>query len=753
MGRQRKQQKPLTFKIIFVIGLCIIAIAELLLYENRLRKELNAQMKATLKEVAAQSAQTLYKEILWENNLFSEIAQVVSEMGGADSKEALHKLRQVTQRYGLKRMGIIMPDGTAYTTDGVEMNLADRDYFKESMNGMPAVSDIIKDKIGGSAIVVFSTPVYKDGHVTGVLFATYAQDEFRKILAESTTFEGQGYLYVVRKNGDAVAASQHNTNFYDGDNIFDKLTDVDDANAEASETLKAGMDKEESGYIHYINGVSKYMYYMPLGINDWYMLSIVPASAIDEEMGVIMRMTSMLFVVFAAVLLFFVVYIAHDERRKNKQLEQVLYVDKVTGGYSYEKFCLTAQKYLRDYDAKSGRIPAFIAMDIDKFKLVNEIYGFEKGNQALCYIRSVWVKNLRAGECVGRRIADHFVALLFVSSREELLERMNALCRNLIENAEDICQKYILKPTVGIYMIEDRKEDLQSIQNCAVMANSRIKGRHDVFCAFYDESMRKQMMDNKLLEDQMESGFKNHEFTLWYQPKIDTKTKAVCGAEALIRWIAADGTVILPSKFIPLAENNGFIAILDLNSFELVCRTIREWLDLGLEPVPVSVNLSRQVLYHREFIEEYRAILEKYKVPVRYVQIEITESALFENQAAFAEIIEKLRQIGFKILMDDFGTGYSSMMMLKSVNVDVMKMDKSFIDDYKDDRGRKILISVIELAKALDISMTAEGVENKEQYIFLKDMGCDSIQGYYFYKPMPEEQFRALLKKSGPAIQ
>ena len=208
----------------------------------------------------------------------------------------------------------------------------------------------------------------------------------------------------------------------------------------------------------------------------------------------------------------------------------------------------------------------------------------------------------------------------------------------------------------------------------------------------------------------------------------------LAGAEALVRWRKPDGQMISPGLFIPLVEESGFVRKLDEYVFQEVCLAQKRWIDKGLRVVPISVNLSQRHLENPEFIDQYKAILDNSGVPIEYIQLEITESAMFEKKEEFVAIMERLHQLGFVILMDDFGTGYSSLMMLKSIPVDVMKLDKSFVDDYDDIRGEQIIRCVMRMAQDLSIAITAEGVETEEQYNFLKSIGCDTIQGYYFAK-------------------
>ena len=207
---------------------------------------------------------------------------------------------------------------------------------------------------------------------------------------------------------------------------------------------------------------------------------------------------------------------------------------------------------------------------------------------------------------------------------------------------------------------------------------------------------------------------------------------------------------ILPGKFIPLFESNGFITELDRYVFHEVCRQVRQWLDEGLPVVPISVNISRLHLYNPHFMGDYEKILEQYRIPARLLQLELTESTFFDNRMVMQDIVACLHRAGFAILMDDFGTGYSSLNMLKDLSVDVLKLDKGFMEDSaSNEKGQRIIASIVRLAQSLGMTVTAEGVETDEQYRFLLSVGCDEIQGYYFARPMDTDSFERLLKEDG----
>ena len=277
--------------------------------------------------------------------------------------------------------------------------------------------------------------------------------------------------------------------------------------------------------------------------------------------------------------------------------------------------------------------------------------------------------------------------------------------------------------------------------NKARTAHETIKYAEDSVVAYYDTSFRDEKYEKKHMEKKMEEALSNHEFVPYFQPKYNARTGAICGAEALIRWITSEGKIIPPIQFIPLAENNGFVRELDREMFKLVCNLQKKLLEQGKTPVPISVNVSRQLLYDKSFADDYCNYIKEIQIPADLVELEITESAFFEEIDLFRSTIEKLRNFGFRILMDDFGTGYSSLMMLHSVPIDVIKLDKSFIDDYTDEKGSSIIQCVLNLASMLKLPVVAEGVETKDQYIYLKDSGCDVIQGFYFAKPMSAEEF------------
>ena len=450
----------------------------------------------------------------------------------------------------------------------------------------------------------------------------------------------------------------------------------------------------------------------------------------------------MLMVVFG-VLVLLIVYVDCQKRRA---LHQFLYVDALTGAASYAKFCVEVRKCL---DRRCGKW-AFVAMDLHQFKLVNTLFGQEKGDETLRFVSRVWERTLHKDEVFGRRHGDNFEILMRYDTVDELCRRLDDFCHSIINERPHVHQTevFLILPVMGIYLIRDFSEDILDMQNNARLACATIKERNDIHYAFFNDELKEKQLHDKRLGDDMELAIENNEFMVYYQPKVDPVDDKVVGAEALIRWRRPDGSFVPPAVFIPLAEHNGLISELDRFTFRQVCRQQRQWSDDGYALVPVSVNLSRVLLYSQGLPEEYARIAEENRIPSQNLQLEITESEDCENMAFFASAVQRFHDYGFRILMDDFGTGYSSMVALKALPIDVVKLDKSFVDDFKSEKGRKILISMIKLAQLLDMEITAEGVETEEQVTFMKMTGCHNIQGYYFSRPLPGEDFEKLLTKN-----
>lgn len=269
------------------------------------------------------------------------------------------------------------------------------------------------------------------------------------------------------------------------------------------------------------------------------------------------------------------------------------------------------------------------------------------------------------------------------------------------------------------------------------------KEKYEHSYSFFNEDTRNRLYKEKRLEDNMNKALEKGEFIVYYQPKYSLDdVNEIEGAEALIRWNSPEFGFISPIDFVPLFEKNGFIVNIDMFVFEEVCKTLNKWINKGYTPVPISVNMSRVHLYRDNFIENITDLISKYNISPEFIELELTESVVFDNLNILIDIMKKIKEIGFLISMDDFGSGYSSLNLLKDLSFDILKLDRGFLIETTDTKRGKIIISkIVEMAKAIDIKVICEGVETYEQVEFLKEIGCDKVQGYLFAKPMVLDEF------------
>lgn len=434
------------------------------------------------------------------------------------------------------------------------------------------------------------------------------------------------------------------------------------------------------------------------------------------------------------------------QKKTSWQLEQLAFVDPVTSGRNRTSFDMDGGGAIRL--ALPGTY-VLVWLDIQKFKVINDFFGVEMGDKVLRHVYETVREHLEEGEYVARLAADSFNILLRSSERKELEERLNRMAQ-AINCLEDLrTRKYMLLFSAGLYPIDDPSLPLIQIQDRANIARKNISSATDhrlCACLFYSEQDRLRSLREKDMENRMHSALQRGEFIVHLQPKQALATSAIAGAEALVRWKASEAGLIPPNEFIPLFERNGFIVDLDLYVFGQVCALLRKWLDKNLTPVPISVNMSRAHLMDRDFLKRYEEIRRQYDVPAALLDIELTETLVFENPSMLIHFIDRIRAHGYQCSIDDFGSGYSSLNILKDIKVDTLKLDRAFFSNELAEKPREqdVIISVIDLAKKLCMITVAEGVESPLQVDFLRKAACDMVQGYVFSKPVSVPDFERM---------
>lgn len=432
--------------------------------------------------------------------------------------------------------------------------------------------------------------------------------------------------------------------------------------------------------------------------------------------------------------------IERSQQQLSKELKYRADYDTLTGIYNKTKFFEATRAVLNQ---NRDEIFAFLRIDVAKFQLVNSFFGVYEGDNLLRYIAEE-IRKFAGGSVktsFGRLEADIFCICMPYHSEAAIDEFLKYLRTRIgLYNLE-----YDIVPTVGIYVIEDRELPIDSMYDRANLAAKKCKGNYIRNYAFYTSDMSEELVKEQRIVNRMKNALEGNEFVIYLQPKYELQRNTIEGAEALVRWISPSRGLISPGEFIPVFERNGFITKLDYYVWEKACQLIARWLKEGKKPEPISVNISRVSLYNPRLVEIICGLVEKYQVPPHLLQLELTESAYTNNPQAIREMMEKFQKAGFSILMDDFGSGYSSLNVLKDIAVDILKIDMKFLSDTdKQGRSENILASVVRMAKWLDMPVVAEGVERREQVEFLRSIGCEYVQGYYFAKPMPVEQYEEM---------
>lgn len=387
---------------------------------------------------------------------------------------------------------------------------------------------------------------------------------------------------------------------------------------------------------------------------------------------------------------------------------------------------------------------ACICSNIKGLSLINRRYGANVGDKVLAKFATVMSQVVWKDERIARVGGDNFVYIVHGERVDAILKLLEKITVSV--DVDDDVKVFDLENRCGIYMIGE-DDNFGDILDAAYLSVHHAKKSSLPDNIWFDKELMLLTFERKSILSKYKRGIVEREFVVYYQPKVDMRKDTLCGSEALVRWQQED-SLVPPIKFIPLLEDDGSITELDFYVLDNVCRDIREWLDQGIKPVRVSSNFSKVHLRNSDFAEHVLEVINKYKIPHEYIEVELTESSGYENFNALISFVSVMNENNIYVSIDDFGTGYSSLSLLRELNVDVVKLDKSFIDEIgKGDVVNENLVkNVIHMIKDLDREIICEGVETKKQAQFLKENNCYKIQGYLYDKPLPHDEFEQRLK-------
>ncbi len=738
---------------ILLMGLVIIVLivaTMCIFYVKILRETIQIETERYLNEVTEHVHAMIDYRIEVVYQALTGVADTYMRMSNMEEREKQRYLQNQALHCCFSGLYAVDTRGLGYTAPGQSMDLSSYEVVQRALEGENAVSaSMIQSPLDGQEVVLCAVPLRQEGDVQGALVAFHDKQVIGQSL-QVESFDGQGYSLIIAKNGDLIAAPDNQEPFGEADNFFQLFRAKAQADKGFSlQKMQQDIQSKQRGmlYFHWHNHPPIAMTYMPMELADWYLLSVVPVKVVGDRTQFFVYISIVINTVVVVLFGLFIVLFGTIFRRNQTRLEQIAFVDPVTEGMNHVHFEMEAEKAIQ---SALPNTYALVSMDIEKFKLINDAFGSEAGDRTLQHVYRVLQNHLFPGELAARDTADAFYLLLKNTGQKDIIARLDHMVEEINSFNQNLTRKYFLSFSQGVYMIDDPQLHMITMQDRANVARKNHEKLHVnrfSFCGFYQDRDRIRLVREKEIDNRMEEALANGEFMVYLQPKIELGHNTIAGAEALVRWKDPDKGLIPPDDFVPMMEKNGFIVQLDLYVFAEVCKLLRKWLNHTVTPIPIAVNLSRAHLSQPDFLLAYEKIHQQYAVPTSLLEIELTETMVFENLEALLKVIDQIHAIGYVCALDDFGSGYSSLNMLKEVPVDVLKLDRAFFNTrhHEDKRGQYVIESIIEMAKKLNMKTVSEGVETLAQVDFLRQAKCDMVQGYVFSKPLPMEQFERLL--------
>ncbi|HGM3218049.1 EAL domain-containing protein [Clostridioides difficile] len=730
MKKREKVFDGLVFKhiLILLILLVLIDLTSTIIYASN-------SMEITSRNMIEASKRELENYLEVNISLLKALSQDDRFSNGETSLIEKGKLlRPYQKEYNLFMIGITDTKGNVSSTYRENVNsIKDKPSFEKAIRTKQVVvSDIEVSNVIGDKVFIIYVPIIKNNEMIGTIFASFYFKDVNNLISRSNFDDSIKFLMIDK---DYTIISHPNKKYV---NDKSKILDLEGniIGTTKSEILKNINKKCQGNFLSWDNWRLYNVKYTNIKWTNWTLVSKCN----------IFKNFKNLIVNFMIKLYFYIVIFMILWKLSNakliEQLKKLAYYDSLSGIKNKEKFRKDSMYILKNYYQDNFYL---VQLDVNKFKYINEMFGYSEGNKILIHISQVLNNNTNKYEICARMDNDHFILLIACNTEDELLNRLSKINKEICNLITTNSSKYKIVMSSGIYKIT-KKDDIKKIDLLIDRANIAAKSKKEKYehsYSFFNEDTRNRLYKEKRLEDNMNKALEKGEFIVYYQPKYSLgDVNEIEGAEALIRWNSPEFGFISPIDFIPLFEKNGFIVNIDMFVFEEVCKTLNKWINKGYTPVPISVNMSRVHLYRDNFIENITDLISKYNISPEFIELELTESVVFDNLNILIDIMKKIKEIGFLISMDDFGSGYSSLNLLKDLSFDILKLDRGFLIETTDTKRGKIIISkIVEMAKAIDIKVICEGVETYEQVEFLKEIGCDKVQGYLFAKPMVLDEF------------
>ena len=737
-------------KRISLVGLVVLLVAVVVglaagvaFYWHYIGEMLERDVKSNIVAAANETADSFSRALEADQRVVDTIAITAQTNYPWDRQKKLERFLQLQVKYNeFVNLGIIPLKGDVMLARPDELDTSwQKEILLRGIEEDTFVTPRQTDPTTKRNVFVQGASLHNGEDPVGALFALVPTERYRALLTLASLGEN-GLAIVISRNGDVQAAGWP----FEGDNIFEVLSRAQFQSGQSLAALRGQIGEGKTLFLRYhLNNQSRLLYGMALPVNEWYLLAVLPTDFIQAQTQ---RVTWVSFGLFSFLFLLFGIlglYIFGLRSYSNRQLFKTAFIDTLTGTDNLHRMTLQFHKRWHALDEKA----ALVIFDVLKFKVINDMLGYERGNLVLQRAAQLFKENLEPNEFICRNFADKFVLLLDFTDRRELRSRLMKLLALIRRDCTSIDSCVMVDGAFGVYEVNEDVPFYIALDRAHLaLENAKHSTKEPI--QFYDEKDRHRILQEKQLESAMEQALADGSFTLMLQPKFNFQTGKMEGAEALVRWNQADRGLIRPDDFIPLFERNGFILKLDMFILEQAVKFLAKWHHDGKIRVPIAVNFSRLHLNDSRYIPQMTRIVDGYQVPHELIEVELTESVILSNRELAQNVVRGLHNKGFSVAMDDFGSGYSSLNVLKSLQFDTIKLDKEFISgcEHQNSTARKVVQGAVEMVKAIGAHVVAEGVETQEQAEFLRSVGCDLAQGYYFSRPLPLDEFEKLLTKN-----
>ena len=653
------------------------------------------------------------------------------------SEAALQKLETVLLTYGFAQIALCDTEGNAYSYAD-SFSVAECNSYQKALKGTSVFSyqkfsDTDRDKT-----VVIHVPVGDAGKTEAVIRAAWDAESLDSITLFSD-FRRKENIFIIDQNSLILYSAQSK---FINDAMFLSLwgerysdfKDMEQVIKQGREKITFVQDKDGRSYCVAYQGMTN--------VQDWGVAivilendleSIVAPSSLSNELIV----PAILALVGVVLLLIILLYQSYQ----HYHLRQLAYIDGVTKSYNFKGFMVRVHKqFQEDPSAKF----AILEVTLDKFDYYTESFGEEARNELLRDLSDLIERWTHGDEAHCRYNTTNFIIFIKYQNEDELKDRIFYLRDKVAAFSKNEKDKerfdYLLQ--VGLVNIGADERDIDVLLRHADAALLAAKNDRMAPFSVYNAKMESSKSEDREYEERLDQALREKEFLVYLQPKFSLLNGRQVGAEALVRWMHPEKGLLYPGRFIPLFERNGFIAELDMYILENICQRLANWIRKGIQPHPISFNVSMHNLYRETFVDQAFEIIERYGVPARLITFEVGESSVVGNIKLMQETLDRLKERGFMISMDDFGQGTVSLNTLYQVPVDELKIERRFLlETAESSRGQSIINSIIDTSKRLGIHVVAEGVDSKSQAVMLRDLGCDMMQGFVFSEPLPEQEY------------